>query len=248
MVTHDIHAVLRHCDKALLIDHGAIIDAGQPQKVVRAYFDIIDGTASKQEQAGTAVLPTSDTFNDSFKANFHESLVEEFLRSIPERDNCVNRKSYNSNEVRQGVREAEIVDYLVICGDRCDPTTVQNGEIVHIYVKAIFHVATSAPIVGFEVQTTDGLVAYGWHNQLKKISITRLDPVTLIVFKISFVLRLAAGDYFVSLGLASETGGTYETRERRWGLIHLRVDATEHFGGLSDLGATGEEILRRKLG
>ena len=40
-VSHDLEAVERFCDRALLLDHGVVADAGPPADVVRGYLDLV---------------------------------------------------------------------------------------------------------------------------------------------------------------------------------------------------------------
>lgn len=48
---------------------------------------------------------------------------------------------------------------------------------------------------------------------------------------------LAAGDYFLTLGLASPQESGPEPHDRRFDSIHLVVEPTPHFNGVADLDA-----------
>lgn len=40
-VTHDTEAVIRHCDEALLLENGAIVETGAPKRIVDYYLDLL---------------------------------------------------------------------------------------------------------------------------------------------------------------------------------------------------------------
>jgi lipopolysaccharide transport system ATP-binding protein len=52
----------------------------------------------------------------------------------------------------------------------------------------------------------------------------------------SFICRLAPGDYFISLGVASKHGEEVVPHDRRYDSIHLQVRPNSTFFGIADLG------------
>lgn len=56
-----------------------------------------------------------------------------------------------------------------------------------------------------------------------------------ITIRVDFECRLAAGDYFLSLGIASRDNDTVVPHDRRYDSIHLQVTPTPSFFGLADL-------------
>lgn len=49
LVTHDLSSISLHCDRALLLDHGALVADGTPSEVVSAYRRIVDGISNADE-------------------------------------------------------------------------------------------------------------------------------------------------------------------------------------------------------
>lgn len=54
---------------------------------------------------------------------------------------------------------------------------------------------------------------------------------------VKFLNRLATGDYFISLGIASREGEDIIPHDRRYDSIHLVVEPTPKLLGLIDLAA-----------
>ncbi len=58
LVTHDMNAVLRFCDRALLINDGILLETGTPKKIADAYLELnYDNNASKNNTTSGAVDP-----------------------------------------------------------------------------------------------------------------------------------------------------------------------------------------------
>jgi ABC-type sulfate/molybdate transport systems ATPase subunit len=61
-VTHDMGAVERFCDRAMLIDHGALIEIGAPRRIARAYNElnfgglVHDATRVPEDQRGAVEI------------------------------------------------------------------------------------------------------------------------------------------------------------------------------------------------
>jgi ABC-type polysaccharide/polyol phosphate transport system ATPase subunit len=52
LVTHDMGAVARFCDRALLLEHGEVVDVGEPTAIGRHYNDINFGRIAKRDLEG----------------------------------------------------------------------------------------------------------------------------------------------------------------------------------------------------
>ena len=52
LVTHDMAAVTRFCDRAALLDHGRVVDFGDPDEVAKSYLDLNFGTSRIEAQDG----------------------------------------------------------------------------------------------------------------------------------------------------------------------------------------------------
>ena len=52
LVTHDMGAVTRFCDRAALLDHGRVVDFGEPDEVAKSYLDLNFGTSRVEAQDG----------------------------------------------------------------------------------------------------------------------------------------------------------------------------------------------------
>jgi ABC-type polysaccharide/polyol phosphate transport system ATPase subunit len=296
-VTHSTEAVVRHCDTAILLDHGRVIDMGDPKTITNYYMDLlftgkIHGYASSpvfidegyrgfnivhygkkyytfsqslgqidldrlleselhvlmvehkcavgssleevKQLVDRMVSPGIDISNQAVKVppKKEKTELERFLEEIPAGDNCVNRRSYNKDEYRYGDRRAEIVDYLIVAGNKYDPMTIDSGEVVDIYVKIKCLVEVSSPMYGFAIKNIDGMTVYANNTRLHNMNISKMFADTLCVIKWSIKFDLNRGDVFLNLGVAEKKDIDLPIDIRK-DIIHLCIQTTEDFVGLA---------------
>jgi len=41
IVSHDSNAIVKHCDRAILLENGGVLDSGEPQQVVNRYYELL---------------------------------------------------------------------------------------------------------------------------------------------------------------------------------------------------------------
>ncbi|HET9074666.1 MAG TPA: ABC transporter ATP-binding protein [Solirubrobacteraceae bacterium] len=79
-VTHDMGAVERFCDRAMLMDHGNVVDIGQPSSIARQYNELNFRRVRAEAQAenGPETLrraPVAELLNASFRNGIGQPIV-----------------------------------------------------------------------------------------------------------------------------------------------------------------------------
>jgi ABC-type polysaccharide/polyol phosphate transport system ATPase subunit len=311
-VSHSTDAIVRHCDYAILLDGGRIVEKGEPKTIINYYMDLlftgkITGYASSpvlclesyqgfnivhygakyyafSQSLGRIDLncPIEDKLNGFMgegkclvgtsleevkqlvgritlsntnsavqiatgPAEKEKTELERFIEGVPETDNCVNRRSYNKNEYRYGDKRAEIIDYLIVAGNRYDPVTINSGDVVDIYVKHKFHEDMVSPMFGFAVKTVDGVIIYGNNTRLGRIVVPPVHKNNIIVIKWTFKLISNNGDLFLNLGVAEKQLEIDVPIDNRKDIIHLHIQILVDFTGLVNFKASYQEISREAL-
>ena len=61
LVTHSSEQIVTHCDQAILLERGQVLEQGDPKQVVNRYYDVLFGkdNAPKIAQAEKAALVTA---------------------------------------------------------------------------------------------------------------------------------------------------------------------------------------------
>lgn len=244
ITTHDTNTITRHCDHALLINKGSLIEAGQPKDVINHYLNILEKKGSKKSK-GAIENKNSNEDQNSTSQEKDQSALHRFLHDTTPEDNCPSRKSYNKNEKRQDFHQAEIIDYLITYNNTFDPANIYSGDRIDIHIKARFHEPVKFPLMGVAIKTMDGVLVYGFNSFYTNDEISAAQKGDILVGKFSLKLRLKHGDYFFDLGVDSketEESNKYVNLDRRCAVAHLSVTERNQFFGLADLEADFDQI------
>lgn len=243
-VTHDIESVVRHCQRAVLLDIGEIVTDGQPAATVRHYIDLLEGRPSSPVCGDDKQNLETDHRDRTFTRE-QESVLEQFLAEQAVEDVCAKRHSYNPKEYHQASRSVIIVDYLLMTDDRVDPTHIRSGQVVDIIFKVLFLDAVKQPCFGLSVKTQDGVTIYAL-NSFWTVGKTR-DAVSgeYRVVKFCTPMRVSSGDIFFDFGVdEATTFNTYRNITRRMAVVHIIVlPPACIFHGVADLGAQFTELV-----
>jgi ABC-type sulfate/molybdate transport systems ATPase subunit len=68
-VSHDMHTVERFCDRAMLMDHGRMIDIGEPRRIGRAYHELNFGQLAHAAPSGAEPRGAQVAIVDSWFEN-----------------------------------------------------------------------------------------------------------------------------------------------------------------------------------
>jgi lipopolysaccharide transport system ATP-binding protein len=237
LVTHSSEQIVTHCTQAILLSKGVQLEAGKPKDVVNRYLDLLFG----KEKAVIEPVQTAE----EVKEVTVEKTIE--LTSKPDdyqlsatNDNFSTRPGYNPHEYRWGDGTATILDYFLAADDTRYPSAVSTGQSITLAVTVKLLKDFHRPILGITIKTKEGVTVYGANTETlgcKDFGESGdMGSVTQVVAV--FKCNLAAGDYFISLGLASKHGEEVIPHDRRYDSIHLQVRPNDQFFGLANLGFT----------
>lgn len=235
LVTHSSEQIVSHCDSAILIDGGLVIENGAPKSVVNRYHDVLFGNDSKKPPPvqTDVVDATPDVADDEGSAL---STQEDIFHT---------RDGYNKYEYRWGDQAASIVDFRFSCGKEHYPPLLDSGSLVSIEIAVRFNTTLINPIFGLTVKSKEGLTLYGSNSELLQVDAVRAagQAGSTVRIRSSFKASLAPGDYFLSLGIATRDGETITPHDRRYDSIHFCIKSPENFFGLAQLGMSIDRVV-----
>jgi lipopolysaccharide transport system ATP-binding protein len=230
LVTHDRHALPRLCTSAIMLDGGQIVGEGSPAQVAEQYGRFLQLGSSESAET------TRDVSNNESPA-----LASAISFSMPSGGNgdvCHLQPNYNPNEHRYGQGGAAIIDYLVASGGTTNPAEIMADGKVVLCVKVLYQIDVETPLVGFTVQSTEGLVVATTHSAWLGNQLRARVAGEVATYRFTFLAHLAAGNWFVNLAVASNESTLLDTRES---LIHLYVTSRLRTAGLVSLEASVSE-------
>lgn len=222
LVTHDSAQVVTHCDRAILLRHGAMQTQGLPRDVINAYHEQLFGKpAIENSQTPSSAEPTTVA---------HPTLNSQA-------DVFASRAGHNPHEHRWGDQAATLLDFCLATPEQTYPSAVRSGQALTLELMCLFNAPVYQPIVGVTVKTHEGVTVSGTNTQLQaapELSRTWQAGETLLI-QAQWLCHLGPGDYFISVGIASSQHGEVVPHDRRYDSIHFTVLPTPGFFGLANL-------------
>ena len=229
LVTHSSEQIVTHCSRAILLEGGVAIEYGEPRHVVNRYMDILFG---KEKHEVHDELRNCDV--DAVQS------AKETPRTLLSTTNDVfsTRHGYNPHEYRWGDGAATILDFCLTANGEHYPAAIGTGQTIVLTLSIKFLSNLVRPILGITIKSKEGVTVYGVNSETLDLrSFQSLGAASSVVeVRAEFPCRLAPGDYFVSLGIASKTGENVIPHDRRYDVIHLQVRPEKSFFGLVNLG------------
>ena len=211
LVTHDMGSVERFCDRAMLIEHGSVVEIGEPRPVSMRYLQMnfADKDGERRGAAGDAAVPG-----------------EQAIAAGGDRPT-------NPGELRAGDGKAEIVGgwFANAAGDAVE--SLDAGERVTFLMHVRFSADVHDPVFHFTLRNAqdERVVVAHSDEQIEGEDFVAGDEV---VVSFNFENVLAPDRYGVSGSVARRGSGDawHDNRERFRSVI---VTSTDPRGGLVDL-------------
>jgi ABC-type polysaccharide/polyol phosphate transport system ATPase subunit len=182
LVTHDLGAVTKFCDRALLLDHGALLEDGAPELVVQKYRALV----FERERRYKAF--------DGVRAADHQSLEAT--------DRCIAQNIPNVDH-RFGSGEASVVGVELLDAEGRPTREVFGGERVTVRVSARFNRDVENPIIGYTLRDRLGVEISACNTSFAGQSLppARKDAIVTSDFAVTLP-EMAPSSYSISPAVA----------------------------------------------
>jgi lipopolysaccharide transport system ATP-binding protein len=222
LVSHSADQIVQHCDHALLLDGGRLVEEGKPKHVVNRYYDLLFG---KEDASGASAAPGAR------KRRAEAAPFSGGEGSFEARPN------YNPYEYRWGDGAARILDFDLRSAEEAYPSVLESGTTLRLTLRIAFEREVVRPILGFFVKTKEGVSVYATNTEYKPLPGLAAAGTagTVVDVTASFDCNLADGDYFISVGVASRNEVEVVPHDRRYDSIHVRIVGADFFG-MANLG------------
>lgn len=212
-VSHDSGSVKMLCNSAVLMNHGKMLEMGNPKEVVNHYIALL----------------SSDNNEVEIEKSEGMTLIEE--SNIELNDDFV-KDNKDNNLHRHGNKLAIIKNVQIIDLQGKAITKLATGQAFQISVLLQAKAELSDLIVGISLRNLMGLVIYGINTHLLKIKLPELkqNQELTVLFKIPCYMN--KGVYTVTVGIHSEEGLSYDWVDE---LVVFEVNNSIYCDGLVDL-------------
>jgi ABC-type polysaccharide/polyol phosphate transport system ATPase subunit len=187
LVTHDLGALEKHCDRVVWLDHGELLAYGDVQSVVQMYLEhVADHQRSQLIDIHEEELSLSD-----------------------------EAPAKTSRKKRWGSREVEINSVEFYNGSK-DPTYLfKTGDKMTIEIIYKAYNPVYEPVFGIGIFRDDETYCYGTNTHIEKINIPRIDGEGKVRFCVD-QLNLTEGKYFLDIAVHLEDGTPFDYQTRAY--------------------------------
>jgi hypothetical protein len=185
LVTHDLGAVTKFCNRALLLDAGRLLEEGKPDRVVQKYRALMFERERRygEFESGDAVNGESEVFLAAEKMPV--------ARVIPNIDH------------RFGSGEATVLGVDLMDAQGKPTREVFGGEKVVVRVSVRFNQDTTAPIIGYTLRDRLGVDLSACNTSFAGRALRAAVKGQVITSDFQILLpHLAAGSYSISPAVA----------------------------------------------
>jgi len=185
LVTHDLDAVIKFCDEALLLDGGRLIEHGKPDMVVQKY---------------RALIFERERLSGNYDADFEIQSGAKLVRSV---DQMPVARSIPNIDHRFGNGEAAIIGVELLTPDGKPTSEVFGGQKIIIRVSASLKHDINRPILGYTLRDRLGVEISACNTSYagNPLPAARKDQIITSEFHVTLP-HLAAGSYSISPAVA----------------------------------------------
>ena len=224
MVTHDLGAVIKYCDRTMVLNSGKQVAIGTPHEMVDLYKKIL---------AGQEVV-VNDYLDGGIIENSNDLGVNVDVVSTDNNVSLKEKMSINPHADIYGDKKAEFIDFGIIDQKGNPATVIVKGESFTIREKIKMNEEIKDPIFTWTIKDKRGTELTGTNTMLEKVD-TGIGEKGK-VYDVSFTqkMRLQGGEYLLSMSCTSFEGDELKVHHRMYDVISLTVLINENKVGIFD--------------
>lgn len=221
LVTHDLSAVVKYCDRAVIINHGQMVKMGNPKEMVDIYKKILVNQYDENEELH------EDTQNINSIETESTEVVDENLWKASLRIN-ENNTSYGNNK-------AKIIDFGIFDEHGKISSMLMKKRPFSIKMKVEFHEDIEYPIFAFTFKNVRGQDITGTNTMFEKkeVELARAGEVYEIEFRQDMMMQ--GGEYLLSFGCTGFENGEFTVYDRLYDITNIAVISEQDTVGFFDI-------------
>lgn len=247
IVTHDVSAVRKYCDRAMLINNGDLVMIGNVDKVVDKYFDqnlseeeklLVKERMEKklEEEKKRKKAEGKMRREEEKRMAFEEKKRKEEERKVlliekKKQEELKRKEELRKEKLRELARIVK-VEILDNNGKKADIIKTGNSLEFKLYFKISEKVNDDINI-GFWVENEKGVYLWGYNTEMDGFSIDYSRGVVSIFLK---KVNLLKGDYFVNVAIANKKADKPFDLKLRFAKFKITTSEKESkYGGVLNL-------------
>jgi teichoic acid transport system ATP-binding protein len=264
MVTHDMGAVIKYCDRVVLLNKGHYVAEGEPGKMVDLYKKILANQMDSLQEELDAMNDFSGGLDvnsaaDADKTGKHskEGQVSDAdgsgdktsaVRHTTKADGLMKDKlTINPNRTEYGDGRAEIYD-LGLFDERGNLTNLLlKGEYFEIKEKIRFHADIQAPIFTYTIKDKRGADLTGTNTMFEGADIKPVKAGDEYEVTFRQKMTLQGGEYLLSMSCTGFEQGEHTVYHRLYDIANLTVISNKNTVGVYDMESEVTAVRKEQV-
>ena len=219
-VSHDLSAISKYCDRAILLNQGVKLGEGSPKDMIDAYKQVLVGQY-ETPKAGVDV-PDLTADGDVRAALDKQKNKQEAARM-----------GVNPETLEYGTKQAEIVSYYITDKNDVQTTAILKGDEFTMHMKV--KIDLPAPIFAFSIKNIKGVEITGTNTMFEKTFLESVKAGQVLEITFRQKMRLQGGDYLISLGVTGYEKDTFKVYHRLYDVLNITVVSDKDTVGYFDM-------------
>lgn len=221
-VSHDLSAISKYCDRAILLNQGVKLGEGSPKDMIDAYKQVLVGQY-ETPKAGVDV-PDLTADGDVRAALDKQKKKQEAARM-----------GINPETLEYGTKQAEIVSYYITDKNDVQTTAILKGDEFTMHMKVKIGQDLPAPIFAFSIKNIKGVEITGTNTMFEKTFLESVKAGQVLDITFRQKMRLQGGDYLISLGVTGYEKDTFKVYHRLYDVLNITVVSDKDTVGYFDM-------------
>ena len=226
MVTHDMGAIIKYCDRVVVLNKGNFVAEGEPGKMVDLYKKILanqmDALGEELEELRTGALSDFSGEQAVSRRQKQQGLMKEKL-------------TLNPNRTEYGDKRAEIVDFGLL-DERGNVTNLLlKGEYFSIRERIHFQTEIEMPIFTYTIKDKRGADLTGTNTmyEASDVKAVKMGDEYEVEFKQKMTLQ--GGEYLLSMSCTGFENGEHVVYHRLYDIANITVISNKNTVGVYDM-------------
>ena len=252
MVTHDLGAVIKYCDRVVLLNKGIKVSEGTPHEIIDLYKKILAGKFDDNDI--TVVANNNQTVGANNDLNVGASSASPHVGTNNNLTVGVNNNqtvgassasptdwksemNVNKDANIYGDGKAEIVDYGIFDNNDKLSSVIVKGENFSIKEKILIKEKIDSPIFTFTIKDKRGTEITGTNTMFEGVDTGIGEKEKIYEVTFSQNMNLQGGEYLLSMSCTSFSDNQFVVHHRMYDILSITVISNKNTVGVYDMNS-----------
>ena len=228
MVTHDMGAIIKYCDRVVVLNKGNFIAEGEPGKMVDLYKKIL---ANQMDDLNEELEVSDNGLYNDFSGDL----------AIAERSRAAaggmmkDKLTINPNRTEYGDKRAEIIDFGLLDERGNITNLLLKGERFTIKERIHFHGEIETPIFTYTIKDKRGADLTGTNTMFESSDVKSVKKGDEYVVEFTQKMTLQGGEYLLSMSCTGFENGEHVVYHRLYDIVNITVISNKNTVGVYDM-------------